>query len=168
MIDPNKPRQDSETPFRHWEKGSNGSPVQVQSTTPMNNEQQLLNDKKVFAQSLPIDQLAEYKAAIASGDPQKMAAFREHLNPAQLKMLNEIEARDPMTMVKGLANTAMLIGGIEIAQNPKAFLDGLLGNGVVGRQSSITAATAPVTGAPGLGLETDLKLPKPVLPGLEI
>lgn len=99
----------------HWEVDSNGSPVQVRNQTPMNDEQRLRKDQQTFAASLPIDKLAEYKDALASGDPSKMEKFRGSLPPREAKLLESIETQQSNTLLgqlKTVGNMALLSMGI--------------------------------------------------------
>ena len=96
----------------HWEVNSSGSLSVQPNATPMNNEVQLRNDRMKLAQSMPLDTLAQYKDALASGDAAKMDKVTDKMTPGQVKLMREIEARDPMTQVKGVTNLAIATGAI--------------------------------------------------------
>lgn len=155
----------------HWEMNSDGVLKREQNTVPMNNEVQLRNDREKLAQSMPIDTLAKYKEALATGDPKQMAALTENLTPGQIKLMKEIEARDPMTMVKGVANLAIATGAmqglISMGQAPGGFM-GFLNNlinpdtNLLSMSNKLTPNLNPVPGLkPGLDVAAAPSLPTP-------
>lgn len=86
----------------------------AKSTAPQTQYRSPVLDARTFTQSLPIDQQAKFKDALASGDPKKLQEVEDKLSPSQARFMEQFKQTDFSRLNNGLCNIALLTGAISL------------------------------------------------------